>query len=394
MYSYDTLEESIEYAEKYSKMTDLTVGIYYNGLKYGIEYKYPKSLEIKNYPGGYTLISSLHHKDEQNQKPTAEKIQEQIKNLNPYKVIAPQLPKIETDNHETDFYFKSTPETEKIISNLKKMGNIATKNIVPFKNQRDGKLWYDIPFAFIPEWERRLNERHLNNIFDKKIIYNNSFMNYITDYFSKSFKNNTSVLLKTHPATIDYSINADTGKPFAAIQQLYFQQQRFDNKWNNPYFASNKHLHNTIDKGVILGNFDKNKQKIALKFYYNIGDLYKINAQSPEKLYQKAFENHPGNSTDGNTIPSELQYNMTRYFHSIYTGYEYKPTKFLIKNQDIIAKEILSGNVSLPQIASQIHSDLDKLNKEHNQEKNTASLNDTENLVNTRTQGHKHGRSR
>lgn len=61
---------------------------------------------------------------------------------------------IQHDNHETDLYVKVTPESRKIVERYGFRSNVTT-----FRNQRPpnvGELWFDIPFAYIPEWEKRM----------------------------------------------------------------------------------------------------------------------------------------------------------------------------------------------------------------------------------------------
>jgi hypothetical protein len=53
-------------------------------------------------------------------------------------------------NHETDLYIPVTEETKKMVANHEYKESVTT-----FVNQRDGGLWYDIPFAYIPAWQKR-----------------------------------------------------------------------------------------------------------------------------------------------------------------------------------------------------------------------------------------------
>lgn len=57
---------------------------------------------------------------------------------------------VKTSNHCSDLYAEVTEESTAIIKNY------AFKNqVTTFINALDGKLWYDIPFAFSPYWEKR-----------------------------------------------------------------------------------------------------------------------------------------------------------------------------------------------------------------------------------------------
>jgi len=66
-------------------------------------------------------------------------IYEQLKNAN-----------IPLDNHESDLYALKTPESEAIIKNYTMRPFIKT-----FISQIDGKIWYDIPFAYTPFWAKK-----------------------------------------------------------------------------------------------------------------------------------------------------------------------------------------------------------------------------------------------
>ena len=55
---------------------------------------------------------------------------------------------IPCDNHESDLYVLATSEAREI---LVKSGHSFTT----FTSQIDGKVWYDVPFAFDPWWEAR-----------------------------------------------------------------------------------------------------------------------------------------------------------------------------------------------------------------------------------------------
>lgn len=56
---------------------------------------------------------------------------------------------IPINHHESDLYVPVTPETRKIVSTYEFRSNVTT-----FVCQIDKKLWYDIPFAYSPFWEK------------------------------------------------------------------------------------------------------------------------------------------------------------------------------------------------------------------------------------------------
>jgi len=50
-------------------------------------------------------------------------------------------------HHESDLYVLATPETCKIVDSYEFNGNVRT-----FRSE--GKLYFDIPFAFDPFWDK------------------------------------------------------------------------------------------------------------------------------------------------------------------------------------------------------------------------------------------------
>ena len=53
-------------------------------------------------------------------------------------------------NHESDLYIPVTPATTALIKAYK-----YKENVKPFRSQIDNRLWYDIPFAYLPFWEQK-----------------------------------------------------------------------------------------------------------------------------------------------------------------------------------------------------------------------------------------------
>lgn len=54
------------------------------------------------------------------------------------------------DHHESDLYALKTPVSERLIRTYRFRSNVTT-----FRSQIDGKIWYDIPFAYTPAWTKR-----------------------------------------------------------------------------------------------------------------------------------------------------------------------------------------------------------------------------------------------
>ena len=69
-----------------------------------------------------------------------------------YNAMVEVLPPQHIDHHGTDLYVKMTPETSMII---RQSGLTRGHGYTVFTDQMTGTLWYDIAFAYTPEWERR-----------------------------------------------------------------------------------------------------------------------------------------------------------------------------------------------------------------------------------------------
>jgi hypothetical protein len=57
---------------------------------------------------------------------------------------------VETDHHESDLYVPVNATTRKVLEAYE-----YRENVTVFASQIDGKLWYDIPFAYDPAWAAR-----------------------------------------------------------------------------------------------------------------------------------------------------------------------------------------------------------------------------------------------
>lgn len=57
---------------------------------------------------------------------------------------------VEIDNHESDLYIPVNELTQSLVEQYPHK-EIVTK----FVSQIDGKLWYDVPFAYEPYWEAK-----------------------------------------------------------------------------------------------------------------------------------------------------------------------------------------------------------------------------------------------
>lgn len=54
----------------------------------------------------------------------------------------------EIDAHESDLYVLATDEARGIVA-------ASGRTFSPFVSQRDGRVWFDVPFAFKPWWDAR-----------------------------------------------------------------------------------------------------------------------------------------------------------------------------------------------------------------------------------------------
>jgi uncharacterized membrane protein len=68
-----------------------------------------------------------------------------------YDVLREQGAKL--DSHESDLYVKFTPETREIVNAYYHRGDICEAST--FRDQIDGAIWYAVPFAYKPFWDKR-----------------------------------------------------------------------------------------------------------------------------------------------------------------------------------------------------------------------------------------------
>jgi hypothetical protein len=57
---------------------------------------------------------------------------------------------IQFDSHETDLYIPVNEQTKELVGRWKFKSIAKT-----FVSQIDHKLWYDLPFAYLPAWEAK-----------------------------------------------------------------------------------------------------------------------------------------------------------------------------------------------------------------------------------------------
>jgi len=203
---------------------------------------------------------------------------------------------------------------------------------------------------------------------------NTEYFNNIKDLISKSLSDNTSVLLQNNNK-LDYSFNAKKGKPFDSINQLYFQQIRKNYRFKSPYFTSTQAKSDVHpkSKSILLGEYDPIHKYMHYQFYNKFDQLYKI--KQPELVPLKTNINEAQLKTLFNktkTVSSEKDYqdifqdNLSRYFHSIYTGkYDYKPDRNLLLYKNQISKAINNYSISLFSSIKNAQNNILKKQKEH-----------------------------
>ena len=57
---------------------------------------------------------------------------------------------VKTDNHESDMYAIVNDASRAIVGEYEYMGQVTQ-----FRSEVDGEMWFDIPFAFDPFWEKK-----------------------------------------------------------------------------------------------------------------------------------------------------------------------------------------------------------------------------------------------
>jgi hypothetical protein len=60
---------------------------------------------------------------------------------------------IEHDHHESDLYVPVNAQTKTMMNDYEYAMLVTT-----FKNQVTGNFWYDIPYAYTPWWEERVEK--------------------------------------------------------------------------------------------------------------------------------------------------------------------------------------------------------------------------------------------
>ena len=77
-----------------------------------------------------------------------------MKDLTPstiYAAAVEALPAADIDHHDTDLYIRVTPDSQHLINRFQYRYMVKT-----FIDNIDHVLWYDLPFCYLPGWERRV----------------------------------------------------------------------------------------------------------------------------------------------------------------------------------------------------------------------------------------------
>lgn len=73
-------------------------------------------------------------------------------NTDIYTAALQALPPEDIDHHETDLYLRVTEASKRLVSEYAYRQHVTT-----FKDNIEGQLWYDIPFAYTPAWTEHHN---------------------------------------------------------------------------------------------------------------------------------------------------------------------------------------------------------------------------------------------
>lgn len=57
----------------------------------------------------------------------------------------------ELDHHESDLYVRDAPEVREVVTQ-------SGHSYESFTSQIDGKTWLDVPFAYTPYWQKRVQD--------------------------------------------------------------------------------------------------------------------------------------------------------------------------------------------------------------------------------------------
>lgn len=72
-----------------------------------------------------------------------------------YEAALKALPPEDIDHHETDLYLRVSKASKRLVSEYAYRQNVTT-----FKDNIEGRLWYDIPFAYTPAWADHWERTH------------------------------------------------------------------------------------------------------------------------------------------------------------------------------------------------------------------------------------------
>ena len=69
-----------------------------------------------------------------------------------YQKAVAMLDKNDIGNHESDLYLKCSNLSETLVNQYE-----FKSSVTRFTSQIDGCLWFDVPFAFDPFWEKKVS---------------------------------------------------------------------------------------------------------------------------------------------------------------------------------------------------------------------------------------------
>ena len=84
---------------------------------------------------------------------------------------------IEFDNHESDLYIPVNDQTRALIAR-----HPESQPVLTFKNQNDGKQWYDLAFKYLAFWDNKTGKKTKLNLWSSVLFYQYDHKDYVQDH--------------------------------------------------------------------------------------------------------------------------------------------------------------------------------------------------------------------
>lgn len=75
------------------------------------------------------------------------------------------LPEKDIDSYESTMYLRKTPESEKLVNEYE-----FKENVTKFRDNIDHEIWYDIPFSYVPFFDKKRQSHDDIMLYKKNII--------------------------------------------------------------------------------------------------------------------------------------------------------------------------------------------------------------------------------